>query len=91
MENLLSAQQLRTIVREAAELGAIIALVRTGKIPPYLKKREAYRRFGKCYIERLLAKGELTIRSDGNHSAAWRIDRIEIEAIARGLEIWRQL
>ncbi|WP_243770611.1 MULTISPECIES: hypothetical protein [Mucilaginibacter] len=91
MENLLSAHQLRTIVRQAAELGAIIALIRTGKLPPYLKKREAYRRYGRRYIEQLLASGELSIRSDGNNSAAWRIDRIEIEAIVRGLEIWRQL
>lgn len=91
MENLLSAHQLRTIIREAAELGAIIALIRTGKLPPYLKKREAYRRYGKRYIEQLLASGELSIRSDGNHSAAWRIDRIEIEATVRGLDIWRQL
>lgn len=91
METPLTNQQLQTIVREAAELGAIIALIRTGKLPPYLKKREAYRRYGRSYVEQLLAKGELSIRSDGNHSAAWRIDRIEIEAIVRGLEIWRQL
>ncbi|PAW95734.1 hypothetical protein CKK33_17090 [Mucilaginibacter sp. MD40] len=91
MEIPLTTQQLRTIVREAAELGAIIALTRTGKLPPYLKKREAYRRYGRRNIDQMLAKGELSIRSDGNHSAAWRIDRIEIEAIVRGLEIWRQL
>ncbi|EHQ30917.1 LOW QUALITY PROTEIN: hypothetical protein Mucpa_6868 [Mucilaginibacter paludis DSM 18603] len=90
MEIPLTTLQLRTIVREAAELGAIIALVRTGKLPSYLN-REAYRRYGRRTIEQLLAKGELGIRSDGNHSAAWRIDRIEIEAIVRGLEIWRQL
>lgn len=91
MDKPLTNQQLRTIVREAAELGAIIALVRTGKLPPYLKKREAYRRYGRRYVEQLLADGELSMRGDGNHSAAWRIDRIEIEAIVRGLEIWRQL
>lgn len=91
MEVPLTNQQLRTIIRQAAEFGAIIALIQTGKLPPYLKKREAYRRYGRRYVEQLLANGELTIRGDGNHSAAWRIDRIEIEAIVRGLEIWRQL
>lgn len=91
MEVPLTNQQLLTIVRQAAELGAIIALIQTGKLPPYLKKREAYRRYGRSFIEKLLEKGDLTVRSDGNHSAAWRIDRIEIEAIVRGLEIWHQL
>ncbi|WCT13345.1 hypothetical protein [Mucilaginibacter jinjuensis] len=91
MEIALNNQQLRTIVHEAAELGAIVALIHTGKLPPYLKKREAYRRYGRRYIEQLLDLGQLSIRGDGNNSAAWRIDRIEIEAIVRGLEIWRQL
>lgn len=39
MEIPLTTLQLRTIVREAAELGAIIALVRTGKLPSYLNAR----------------------------------------------------
>lgn len=91
MEVQLTNQQLRTIVRQSAELGAIIVLIQTGKLTPYLKKREAYRRYGRRYIEQLLIRGELSIRGDGNHSAAWRIDRVEIEAIVRGLEIWRQL
>jgi hypothetical protein len=91
MEIPLTNHQLRTIIREAAELGAIIALTRTGKLPPYLKKNEAFRRYGKRNVEEWLAKGELSLRSDGGGTAAWRIDRIEIEAIVRGLEIWRQL
>lgn len=87
----ISTAQLRLIIRESAELGAIIALTETGKLSPYLKKREAQRKYGKGKVEGWLASGQLTIRSDGNATAAWRIDRLEIEAIVRGLELWRQL
>jgi hypothetical protein len=91
MEIPITTIQLRTIILEAAELGAIIALTRVGKLPPYLNKRQAYRRYGKKNIEQWLAEGQLSMRNDGGRTTNWRIDRIEIEAIVRGLELWRQL
>jgi hypothetical protein len=77
-----SVRYLHFIIEEAAALGAIMALVHTGGIKPYLKKNEAFRKFGRARVERWIESGYITIRKDGNHSAAWRIDRIEIEAIA---------
>jgi hypothetical protein len=91
MEFEISPRQLRNIIREAAELGALIALTDTGKLKPYLKKREASRRFGEGKVNQWLAEGKLTVRKDGTSTAAWRIDRIEIEAIVKGMEIWRNL
>lgn len=87
----ISPQQLKNIIREAAELGALIALTQAGKVKPYLKKREAMRRFGRSQIENWIAEGRLTIRKDGTTSSAWRIDRIELEAIVKTMEIWRNL
>ncbi len=87
----ISPYQLKNIIREAAELGALMALTHTGKLKPYLKKSEAYRRFGQGKVDLWIAEGSITARKDGNASAAWRIDRIEIEAIVKGMEIWRNL
>lgn len=91
MEFEISPFQLKNIIREAAELGALIALTRTGKLKPYLKKREAYAHFGESQVNRWIAEGKITVRKDGTQTAAWRIDRIEIEAIIKGMEIWRNL
>jgi len=73
---------LERFIREAAALGSIITLIRTGMLKPYLKKNEAFRKFGRIRVEQWINSGMITIRKDGNHSAAWRIDRIEIEALA---------
>lgn len=71
--------ELSVLVSAAAQLGATIALVRTGHLKPYLTKSEAFRRYGRKNIEKWIGLGLLTIRKDGNHSAAWRLDLLEIE------------
>ena len=70
-------------MQAGAELGAIIALIKTGKLKPYITKAEAFRLYGRKNIERWLADGLLTPRKDGDHSAAWRIDRLEAELIVK--------
>jgi len=83
--------QLRNIIREAAGMGAMLALSKTGKLKPYLKKSEAFRQYGRKNIERWVAEGRITIRKDGDHSAIWRLDRLELEAIVRSVELLRSL
>lgn len=83
MPLLLEPFQLRIIIREAAEMGAMAALTRTGKLKPYLKKSEAFRKYERRQVEHWISEGYLTIRKDGDHSASWRIDRLELEATAR--------
>jgi len=68
----LTSYQLQKLLSDASELGALKA---------YLKKSEAFRRFGRTKVEQWISQGLITPRKDGNHSAAWRIDRIEIEII----------
>jgi hypothetical protein len=87
----ISTHQLKIIIQESAELGAILALTKVGKLKPYLKRSDAFRKYGRANIEHWIDKGMITIRKDGDHSAAWRIDRLETEAIVRSIAILRYL
>jgi hypothetical protein len=87
----ISAHQLKIIIQESAEMGAIMALTKAGNLKPYLKKSEAFRKYGRGNIENWAEKGLITIRKDGNHSAIWRIDRIEVEAIVKSAHLLRYL
>jgi len=78
----ISPHLLSVILQHASELGAKQALVKTGKIKPYLTKNESFRQFGRKNVEHWIEDGLITIRKDGNHSATWRIDRMELETIA---------
>ncbi|HXH99224.1 MAG TPA: hypothetical protein VNI52_03070 [Sphingobacteriaceae bacterium] len=71
------------MLQDAAELGAQIALSKSGLLKPYLSKQDAYRLHGQSNVDRWIREGLLTPRKDGNASAKWRIDRIELEAIAK--------
>ena len=82
---------LQEIINESAAMGTIIALVATGVIKPYLKKAEAFRKFGRYRVEQWIESGVITIRKDGSRSAAWRIDRLEIEALASAEKLRRWL
>lgn len=85
MDIQISPHQLKIIIREAAEMGAIHALIKAGKLKPYLKKSEAFRKYGRANIEHWAENGLITIRKDGDHSAVWRIDRLEVEAIVKSI------
>lgn len=91
MDIQISTHQLKIIIREAAEMGAVMALTKAGKIKPYLKKSEAFRKYGRVNIEKWADQGLITIRKDGDHSAAWRIDRLEVEAIVKSIELLRYI
>jgi hypothetical protein len=83
--------QLQQLVGTAVELGVMIALIETGQIKPYLKKSEAFKLYGRKNIERWLTNSLLTPRKDGDHSAAWRLDRKEIEILIRSIKIQQLL
>ena len=79
--------QLERLVGAAIQLGVLIALVRSAQVKPYLKKSEAYRIYGRRNVQRWMTAGLLTPRKDGDYSAAWRIDRIEIETLSKAQEM----
>jgi len=75
------------ILQGAAELGALQALISIGHIKPYLKKSEAYRLYGRKQVDKWTNEGLVKIRKDGDYSAAWRIDRMEIASLAKTIEL----
>jgi len=79
--------QLKLITEAAAELGALSALIKTGKVKPYLNKSEAFKAFGRATVENWVRDGLIIVRKDGDYSAAWRIDRFEIELLAKSIII----
>ena len=83
--------QLLAVIGKAAELATTKTLIITGHLKPYLKKSEAFRRYGRTNIEHWLGQGLLTPRKDGDHSAAWRLDRLEIEVLLYSIEMGRIL
>ncbi|WP_316786575.1 hypothetical protein [Pedobacter frigiditerrae] len=85
----LSGYQLQMLLQDAAEMGAQMALAKTGKIKPYLKKSEAFRLYGRKNVEHWIAIGLITPRKDGNHSASWRIDRLEAAAVCKSIDTMR--
>lgn len=85
----INAFQIKLIAETAAELGALSALIKTGKIKPYLNKSEAFNLFGRANVENWIKGGLITFCKDGDHSAAWRIERFEIELLAKSLTIFQ--
>ena len=82
---------LRHLVSASAEIGATIALTQSGKIKPFLSKAQAFRKYGRRNVEHWLNDGLLTIIKDGNHSACWRIDRVELELIQKAIFLFQLL
>ncbi|SDF26952.1 hypothetical protein SAMN05216464_11573 [Mucilaginibacter pineti] len=87
MEIQITQHQLKLMLQQAAALGAKAALIQTGKIKPYLTKAEAFRLYGRNNIEHWINEGLITARKDGDLSASWRLDCMQVEAIIRSKEI----
>lgn len=75
--------EFRNALIDAAEIGAKKALEEMGLIKPYLKLREAYRQYGESIVKRWIQEGLVIPIKDGDRNASVRINRIQIEAIAK--------
>jgi len=75
------------ILQAASELGALHALIQSGQIKPYIKKSEAFRLYGRKRVEHWIAENAIKPRKDGNHSAAWRIDRMEVALLSAATDL----
>lgn len=73
----------RNALLDAAEMGAQKALIEVGLLKPYFKLREAQRRYGEAIVNRWIREGLITPIKDGGRTASVRIDRMQIEAIAK--------
>ncbi|WP_437919711.1 hypothetical protein [Sphingobacterium sp. LRF_L2] len=54
---------------------------------PYLKKSEAFKKYRRKNVEHWIREGLITPRKDGEFSAAWRIDLLEIESVKNSMEL----
>lgn len=70
-------------LRDAAEMGANIALEAAGLLKPYLSMREAKRIYGPAIVDRWVKERLVTIIKDGNDTSTIRIDRIQIAVVAK--------
>jgi hypothetical protein len=91
MNEQISPILIRLLLQQGAELGATHALIKTDLLKPYLKQKEAFRLYGRKNIERWMDEGLVTLRKDGTDSAAWRIDRLELEIIVKAKFILQHL
>lgn len=82
--------QLCALLEYVAEISAINALILVGKIRPYLNKSQAERKHSRKEIEQWITKGWIKVRKDGDDSAPLRIDRLELESIARANDFIRR-
>jgi len=78
-----SETEYRNALVDAAELGARKALEKVGFIKPYLKLREAQRAYGAAIVNRWIKEGLIKPIKDGDRTASVRIDRTQIESIAK--------
>ena len=72
--------ELRNMLTDAAKLGATQALADSGAIKPFMNKSEAYRAYGRASVDSWITDGLITPR--GEIGKSWRIDRVEIQALA---------
>jgi hypothetical protein len=66
-----------------SEMGAQKALIEMGRLKPYMSLNEANRKYGKALVNRWIKEGLVHIIKDGPRNARIRIDRIEIESVAK--------
>jgi hypothetical protein len=79
----ISLPHLRTMLSEAAELGATRALAQAGVIKPFLTQAEAFRLYGRGNVESWVTAGLILSKKDGDFNTKVRLDRIQLEVIAK--------
>ncbi len=75
--------EFRNALVDAAELGSKKTLIEIGYAKPYIKLREAYRRYGQAIVRRWIQEGLIHLIKDGPRNASLRIDALEIASIAK--------
>ena len=73
----------RNALIDAAEIGARKALEAAGLMKPYYKLREAQRLYGSSVVNRWILEGLVHAIKDGNRNASVRINRLQIEIVAK--------
>ena len=87
MTYILEEKHLKDLLSDAVEIGFKKGLMTSTmseiKLKPYISKREAHRLYGRAIVERWIKEGLVKEIKDGDNSSTVRIDRIQIEIIAK--------
>lgn len=84
MQVSVSITHLAGLLKDADELGAMRLAVELGLVKPYLNKSEAIKKCGgKANYDQFVLQGLINPYRDGNDSAPYRIDRMEVERATR--------
>ncbi len=86
MQITLDLFQLKVILREAAQLGADEALVKAGLVSRYLTQNSAYELYGRRHVSRWIKEGKVSVRKNGAKNSRIFIDKLELEALAKGTD-----
>lgn len=73
----------RRAMMDAAEIAAQKVLMTTGHLKPFISLRQAYKAYGEGNVERWRREGLIQVIKDGDRNSKVRIDRLQIEAVAR--------
>ncbi|NLH53716.1 MAG: hypothetical protein GX459_12820 [Bacteroidales bacterium] len=82
-----SENEYRIALIEAARLGAMKALEEANVLKPYLRLKEAKRKYGPLIVENWIRSGVVKPIKEGERNSAVRLSRIELEAAAAGMII----
>jgi len=87
MTYIFEEKHLKDLLSDACEIGFKKGLM-TGsaskiKIKPYMSKREAHRLYGRAIVDRWIKEGLIKEIKDGENSSTVRIDRIQIDIVAK--------
>jgi len=82
-----SENEYRIALMEAARLGAMKALEEANVLKPYLKLKEAKRKYGPMIVENWIKSGIVKPIKEGANNSTVRLSRIELEAAAAGMII----
>ena len=84
MQVSISITHLAGLLKDANEMGAIQTLIELNIIKPFMNKSEAIKKCGgRANYEQFVLQGLINPHRDGNDSAPYRIDRMEVERAAK--------
>ena len=75
--------ELIKMMADTIELGANRALIEAGLLRSHLSGTQANKKYGESNVRRWIAGGLITPLKDGNKNSAVRLDRIQLDIVAK--------
>jgi len=83
----LEEKHLKDLLADAVEIGfkkgLMTGSVSETKLKPYISKKQASNLYGRAIVDRWIKEGLVKEIKDGDNSSTIRIDRIQLEIIAK--------